>query len=310
MAQVPDRRVDGLCEVYHPKKVTLASLELVDTPGLARDHAGNAARLGLIRQSGCLVLVVAAFDRTDPARDLQLFEEDLLLADLEIVTGRIERLRQSVKKPRPNRQQEQAELEALEALAPRLEAGEPLSEAQLHDQQLKAVRSFGLLALKPRIVVLNVADDEEDPERWLDGVRAQLPGELPALAIPVGLQVELARLPETERAELVEEMNLVVSDRDSVLRSIMDVSRQMLFFTAGEKEVRTWIISKQSTALECAASIHTDMARGFIRAEVMDSADLIRLGSERAIKAEGLVRQEPKDYIVQDGDVLLMKFNV
>lgn len=306
MAPVPDERVATLCEIYHPKKITQAALELVDTPGLSRKHEGNAARLGLIREAGCLIIVVAAFDGTDPVADVQSFEEDLLLADLDIVSGRVERLRESVKKPRPNRDEEIAELEALEPLVAVLESGKLLCEIELSVEQEKATRSFRLLTEKPRLIVLNIADDEEDPDRLTKPLQEK--GR--AVAIPVGLESELARMSDEDQAELVEEMELKPTDRDSLIRTILEVSRQMIYFTAGEKEVRTWMLRQGGSALEAAANIHTDLARGFIRAEVMKCADLVRLGSEREVKAESLATQEPKDYIVCDDDILNIKFSV
>jgi len=306
MAAVPEPRIDQLCEVYHPKKITRASLELVDTPGLSRTHEGNAARLGLIREAGALVVVVAGFGGSNPAADLNRFDEDLLLADLEIVNGRVERLKESVKKPRPNRDQEQAELTALEPLVAVLEAGKPLHGIQLNDEQLKATRSFRLLTEKPRLTIINTPDDETDHEAA--AARFQDKGRV--VAASIGLELELARLSEEERNELVEEMGLKQIDRDDLLKTILDTSGQMLFFTAGEKEVRTWMIRQGGTALEAADGIHSDLARGFIRAEVMQCADLVRLGSEREIKAKGLVRQEPKDYAIRDGDILNIKFSV
>lgn len=306
MAAVPEARVAPLCDVYKPKKVTLASLELVDTPGLSRTHEGNAARLGLIREAGALVLVVAAFDGSDPLANLSSFAEDALLADLEIVSGRVERLRESVKKPRPNREQEQAELVALEQVLAALEAGEPLQAAAMTDEQLKATRSFRLISEKPMLVLVNAADDDDR----LDRFPPLAEGKFPVLAVRIGLESELARMTPDDRAAFEEEMGLAGSRKDEVLRAILDVSGQMLYFTAGEKEVRTWMLRKGGTALEAADNIHSDLARGFIRAEVTQCDDLIRLGSEREVKAKNLIRQEPKDYIIRDGDILNIKFSV
>lgn len=306
MAPVPEPRIEQLCEIYHPKKVTMAALELVDTPGLARSHEGNAARLGIIREAGCLVLVVAGFGGSDPLADRTSFAEDALLADLEIVSGRVGRLRESVKKPRPNRDQELAELAALEQVLAALEAGQPLQAANMTDEQLKATRSFRLLSEKPMLVLVNVADDEENLDRYA----ANAPPEQPTLAVPVGLELELARMSPEDRAEFQQEMGIEGSRRDEVLRAMLDRSGQMLYFTAGEKEVRTWMLRQGGTALEAADNIHSDLARGFIRAEVMRCEDLVRLGSEREIKAQNLVRQEPKDYVVRDGDILNIRFSV
>jgi ribosome-binding ATPase YchF (GTP1/OBG family) len=306
MAPVPESRVEPLCKVYHPKKVTLAALELVDTPGLSRTHEGNAARLGLIREAGCLVLVVAAF-RGDPLGDLAKFDEDFLLADMEIVNGRIERLKESLKKPRPKaeRDLEQHELAALEPLLAKLESGQHLNAAEMNDDQLKATSSFRLLTQKPKLVIVNLADDDS-PERFAE----KAPPGVPLVAVPLGLEVELARMTPEDRAEFEREMGVGHGDRDALLRTIMDVSGQMLYFTAGDKEVRTWMLRQGGTALEAADNIHSDLARGFIRAEVMQCDDLIRLGSEREIKAHGLMRQEPKDYVIKDGDILHIRFSV
>ena len=307
MAVVPDERMEPLCQVYGPKKVTIAQLELVDTPGLSRTHEGNAARLAQIREAGTLAVVVGAYEgSTDAFADLASFEEDLLLADLEIVTGRIERLRESIKKPRPDRDAQRAELEALGPIAEALEEGRSLAASDLTDEQLKATRSFQLLSQKRRLVILNTAEDE------LHGadLAARLPGAVPRIAVPLRLELELSQLEEPERAEFLSEMGLEAADRDGLLRMLMDVSGQFLFFTAGDKEVRSWLLRKGASAHEAAGNIHTDMARGFIRAETMRSEDLIRTGSEREMKAQNLVRQEPKDYVVQDGDIMLIRFSV
>lgn len=305
MAPVPDPRIKPLCDIYKPKKVTQAALELVDTPGLSRTHEGNAARLGSIREAGCLVLVAPAFDRADCTADLASFREDLLLADMEIVSGRIERLRESIKRPRPNREQEQAELAALEQVLAALESSTPLAAAGMTEEQLKATRSFRLLTEKPTLVLVNAADDETDLDRF-----AAAGGPHRTLAVRGRLELELSKMSPADRMDFEREMGLEPSRKDLTLTTLLDASGQMLYFTAGEKEVRTWMLRQGGTALEAAENIHTDLARGFIRAETMQCDDLIRLGSEREIKAKGLVRQEPKDYVVRDGDILNIRFSV
>lgn len=306
MATVRDPRVDQLCKIYNPKKVTHASIELVDTPGLSRSQDGNAARLGALREVDCLVHVISVFLGSNLKKELQSFQEDLLLADLEIVTGRVERLRESVKKPRPNRDEEQAELSAIEPIMATLEEGQPLTTIDLSDDQKKAIRSYRLLTEKRCMTMANVADDETDLDKFQKYAR----DDRSVLAVPIGLELELERMSDQDREEFREEMEIGNFDRDGLLRTLMDVSGQMLFFTAGEKEVRTWMIQQGATAVEAADTIHSDLARGFIRAEIMSCSDLIRLGSEREIKAAGLVRQEPKDYVVQEGDVLNIRFSV
>ncbi len=305
MALIPDERIAQLCEVYKPKKITQASLEIVDTPGLSRDHSGNAARLGLIREAGCLVMVIPAFSGADAAKELASFAEDLLLADLEIVTGRVERLQESTKKPRPNREAELADLAALEVLQAKLEAGELVSTADMTEDQRKATRSFRLLTEKPRLVFVNVKDDETN----LDQYRSLVAEGQRVVVSQLGLEVELSKMSPEDRVEFEQEMQLLGPRKDEVLRNIMLASGQFTFFTAGEKEVRTWLMPIGGTAVDAAAGIHTDLAKGFIRAAVMRCEDLVRLGSEREIKAANLMRQEHRDYVVQDGDILLIHHN-
>jgi ribosome-binding ATPase len=306
-AEVPDARIAPLCEIYAPKKVTIASLEIVDTPGLSRDHEGSAARLAMIREAGCLIQVVEAYSGTnDPKRDLLGLQEDFLLADLEIISGRVDRLRESLKKPRPNREEQAAELAAIEPLMKHLEDGKALHEMPFTEEQSRAVRSFQLITQKPRLAILNVADDSAKEAELM-----QLATEdCPVFVVPVGLELELSRMEPSEREAFRAELGIASQDKGQLLRSIMDQSGQMLFFTAGEKEVRTWMVRKGATAVEAAGAIHTDLARGFIRSETMSCADLIRVGSEREIKAQKLMRQEPKDYVIQDGDILNIRFSV
>lgn len=305
---IPDPRVPPLVKLYTAKKTTLAGLEIVDTPGLNRTHEGNAARLAAIREAGCMVLVVGAYGDNDPAADLRSFDEDLVLADMEIVMGRIERVEESFKKPRPKQEREESEheLAALKEVLAAMEAGKPLRQNEMNDHQLKATRAFRLLSEKPRMILFNMADDEKDPDRFLK----LAPAGAPVFAIPVGLEYELSRMSPEDRAEFEKEMGVGGTDRDHLIRTLLDVSGQMVFLTAGEKEVRTWLMRRGGTAVEAAGGIHTDLARGFIRAEIMTSSDLLRLGSEREVKAHHLVRQEPKDYVVQDDDILLIRFSV
>jgi hypothetical protein len=305
MAVVPEPRVHDLCQIYHPKKVTMATLEMVDTPGLSRSHDGSAARLAMIREAGCLVIVVAAFDGNDPNADLQSFEEDLLIADLDIVSGRIERLQDSIKKPRPNRDDPHAELQALLPMQQALEQGQSLRQLEMTPEQKRVTRSFQLFSEKPRLLVINTSDAEDQPERFA----ALAPSGIHLFAFSLGLEMELTQMDPVERDEFCREMQVQTFDRDRLVRTIMDTSGQMLFFTAGDKEVRTWMIRQGGTAVEAAGNIHTDLAQGFIRAESMKVADLVRLGSEREIKAHNLMRQEPKDYVIQDDDILFIRHN-
>jgi ribosome-binding ATPase len=308
MAPIPDARFEPLCNIYHPKKVTHAAIELVDTPGLSRTHEGNAARMAMIREAGCLVFVVAAFEGVDVAADIRSFDEDLMLADMEIVSNRIHRVEEQLKKPLPKPEHQQLEHEhaTLTIVLAAMESGRPLRESHMTDEQQKVTRAFRLLSEKPRLVIVNTADDESKPERFT----ALSTPEVPVLAVPAGLELELAKMSAKDRAEFVAEMGITTTDRDHLIRTLLKNSRQITFFTAGDPEVRTWLLREGGTALEAADGIHTDLARGFIRAEVMTVSDLVRLGSEREVKAHHLMRQEPKDYVVKDDDILLIRFSV
>lgn len=308
MAEIPDPRFEPLIKLYSPKKITKAAIELFDTPGLARDHHGNASKLAVLREADCLVLVVAAFGGTDPAIDLSSFDEDLLLADMEIVSNRLAKVAEPTKKCLPKGELEKIEHEraTLQTVLDAMESGNPLRQADMTDDQLKVTSSFRLLCEKPRIAIINTADDEEDPGRFEKLATERMS----VVAAPVGLEVELSKMSPEDRAEFEAEMGVGGSDRDGLIRRLMDTAGYMVFFTAGEKEVRTWILPQGSTALDAAGGIHSDLARGFIRAETMTCSDLIRLGSEREVKAAGLVRQEPKDYVVKDDDILFIKFSV
>ena len=308
MAPIPDPRFEQLCNIYHPKKVTLAALELVDTPGLSRAHEGNATRLAMIREAGCLVFVVAGFDAADPAAELRSFDEDLMLADMEIVASRIQRVEESLKKPLPRQEHQLLEHEhaTLKIVLGAMESGKPLRESHMTEEQQKVTRAFRLFSEKPRLVIVNTADDESKPERFT----ALSTPEVPVMAVPAGLELELSKMTPEDRVEFEQEMGLVGTDRDHLIRTLLKTSGQTVFFTAGEKEVRTWLLRQGGTALEAADGIHSDLARGFIRAEVMTVADLVRLGSERELKAHHLMRQEPKDYVIQDDDILFIRFSV
>jgi ribosome-binding ATPase YchF (GTP1/OBG family) len=192
MATVPDPRLLALCDIYHPKKLTQAALEIVDTPGLSRSHEGTAGKLATIREASCLVVVVAAFGGADAAADLNNFEDDLLIADLDIVTNRVERLREQVKKPRPNRDELQKELEGLEPIQVALETGHTVRDLDLGIEQRRAIRSFQLFSEKPRFVVINTADDDADPER----LTKLAPEGIPAVALSLSLQVGLSQMDE------------------------------------------------------------------------------------------------------------------
>lgn len=304
MARVEDARFDQLCKMYQPKKVTLSALEIVDTPGL--DRSGSGAQLAQFRDAGCLVFVIAAFDSEDPLAVSTSLEDDLLLADLDILSGRMSRLAEAVRKPRPDRDQMREEMEIIQPLVETLEQGQPLRHATMTDQQVKLTRAFQLLTQKPRLVVVNVADDEEHSQR----LAGSIPGDVASIAVPVRLEADLAKQDPDQRQQFLHDMGLEGCDRQKLIQSLVEVAGLLRMFTVGPNEVRCWLLRGGSTAVDAAGAIHSDLARGFIRAETIAAKDLVSCGSEREAKAKGLVRQEPKDYIVQDGDVVLFRFSV
>lgn len=307
VAIVPDERFDRLVAHYKPKKVTPAKIELLDTPGLLRgEQQGNAQRLGVIREADALVQVVGSFLGGDALGEVRDFVTDLVLADLQIVTNRIQRLEKDVTKPMPNRDALKAELESLRPIAARLEEGQTLRDMEFNETQLQATRSFSLLSKKRHMVVLNTSDSAAGAD---DVARLQAAG-FQSLAAPLGLELEISQLPEADREEFAKEMGLTESSRTRVLRAVFELTDLITFYTCDEKEVHAWLLERGADAVEAAGTIHTDLARGFIRAEVMSTNDLLRLGSEREVKAAGLHRTEGKDYIVQDGDEIVIKFSV
>ncbi|MGH7201127.1 MAG: DUF933 domain-containing protein [Planctomycetaceae bacterium] len=307
VAVVPDERFDRLVRIYKPKKTVPARIELFDTPGLDRGrHEGNAQKLGVIRESAALVQVIGVFAGADPAAEAAAFQEDLILADLQIVANRMDRLKKDVTKPRPDREQLQHELDALRPVAERLEHGQSLLDVELAEVQEKACRSFALLTRKRRLLLLNTADAQFD-ERAVRQLEAQGHS---VVAAPAGLELEVDQLPADERAEFAAEMGLGEPCRERLLRAIFTVTGLITFFTCDEKEVHAWLLKSGSTAVDAADSIHSDLARGFIRAEITKVADLIRLGGERAVKAAGLVHTEGKDYVMQDGDEIVVRSGI
>lgn len=307
VAIVPDERLARLEKIYQPKKLTPAKIELLDTPGLSRNqHETNAQRLGVIREANALVLVIGCFAGSDPAADVDSFGQDLILADLQVVENRIARLRKDMTKPRPDREQLQQELVALEPIEAMLSEGRTLRDVPLSEQQDNACKAFSLLTRKQQLVVLNTADAGRDGPA-IENIEAK---GYPTLSAPFGLELELDALDEEERREFAEEMGLGEPSAARLLRGIIELTDQITFYTRNQKEVRAWLLKRGDTALDAAGTIHSDLARGFIRAEVMPVDELLRLESERAVKAAGLHHVEGKDYVIRDGDEILVRFNV
>jgi ribosome-binding ATPase YchF (GTP1/OBG family) len=307
MAVLPDPRFDGLVKHFNPKKISPAKIELFDTPGLSRDQGeSNNQRISVVREANALVHVIGAYAGGDPVADARTFEEDLVLADLQVLQNRIERLETSVKKNRPDREASQEELLLIKPIEEMLLSGKLLRTATFTDEQEKITKSFSLLTRKPQLILLNTADPSVD-----SAVVEQLKAAgYPVVAAPLGLELEVQALYESERAAFAADFGLKEPSRERVLRAIFEATEQITFFTSDEKEVRAWLLRRGLTALDAAGTIHTDLARGFIRAEIMAVDDLLRLGSEREVKAANLYHTVGKDHPMRDGDEIVIRFNV
>jgi len=307
MARVRDPRLALLNELYHPKKCTEATIELVDTPGLLPDNPhDNPHRLAVLRESDGLVVVLEAYTGQAPQALWERFAAELLLADLEITSGRRDRVTQSLGKGRGSkeqREQEHEELAVLEQVCQALESSQPVSGLALDAAQRKLLRSFQLLTEKPVLAVVNVGEDQ---------ITRPAPADLPVpcAALCAQLELELSKLDEADRTVFMGEMGLVSLSREGVIGRMEQAMGQICFFTANENEVRAWMVPEGTDALGAAGKVHTDMARGFIRAEVIHFADLERCGTPKEAKAQGLYRLEGRDHTVQDGDVVFFRFSV
>ncbi len=317
VVKVPDERVEWLAERYKPKKTTHAELEFLDLPGFdLRDEAGRQrgkAHWPAMRQSGMLVPVVRSFedptvpayrDRVDPAADIEELLGELLFADLEQVTHRIEKLEASLRKPTRRHDEEKRELALMERLRDALENERPLAEAVESATEEKLIRSFAFLSLKPMLAVVNSGEDD------LSAPPPAMPADLQAMRISAKIEEEIAELPPEERAEFLADLGVAASARDVLIRACYERLKLVSFLTCGDDECRAWTIPAGTPAVEAAEQIHSDIARGFIRAETVSFEALAAAGDMKSAKAAGTVRLEGKEYVVQDGDVINFRFNV
>jgi GTP-binding protein YchF len=301
IAVLTDPRLDFLASLHNPKKVTPATVEFLDTPGLMPgSHADNPQRLAVIREGDALLIVLSGFSGGDPARELVAFREEMLFADLSVVTNRVERLEASVKKHRPDWDAQEKELSIVKRIQAALEASTFVSTLGLADDDKKPLRSFGLLTDKPQVIVLNTVHGQEPPATLLEQA-----GE--ALAIDAKLELDLALLEPDERTAFMADLGVTELGRDRIIRAAYDAVGIITFFTAGDPEVRGWNLERGASAVEAAGKIHTDLAKGFIRAEVTAYDDLARAGSVKEAKTRHLQRLEGKEYVIKDGDVVYFR---
>jgi ribosome-binding ATPase len=327
VAQVPDPRLLKLAEVVHPKKITHATVEYVDLPGLARGE-GRAAEsrelstyLNNLKNVEALMHVVRAFEDAniphsegsiDPARDIGLFELEMIFADLVIIEKRLERLAKDLKKAKT------AELELEYAVLQRykaaLEQEQPLRALAVTEEEHKRVRGFTFLSAKPLLIVLNLGDgDMAKIPRIIREFGLERHAAQKAVAITAvcgKIEAEIAALPEEDAGLFMADLGLAASGLDRIIHESYSLLGLFSYYTVGDPEVRAWTVPRHTTAAQAAGIIHSDFERGFIKAEVVAYDDMIQLGTFPAARNKGVLRLEGRDYIVQESDVILFRFNV
>jgi len=318
VARLPDERLKWLAEHYQTKKVVPAELEVLDMPGV--DLSDPAARehwrrhWSEVRDCAMTVLVVRDFadpsvaayrGRVDAAADAAELIAEMLFADLDQVTGRIERLQEGLQKPKKPAERDaiRHELELMTRLRDALENERPAAEAVHTDAEAKLLRSFALLSLKPQLVVRNC--DEGDAARADETIAG-----VHAMSVSAKIERELAQLDPADRGEFLADLNLTAPARDRLLRHCFGEMSMITMLTAGAPECRAWPLPAGTDAVTAAGEIHSDIARGFIRAETTAFEDLRAAGDIKAVKAAGKLRLEGKHYVVRDGDVINFRFNV
>ena len=320
---VPDERLDKLTEMYKPEKTTHAVIEFVDIAGLVKgasrgEGLGNKF-LSHIRETDAIVEVVRCFEDSNvvhvdgsvnPIRDIETINLELIFADIETVNKRLDKARKNLKADKKY----QEEIDVLEKILKVLEDGKSARTIDFNEDEQVLVKDMFLLTTKPILYVANVSEDQlEDAENdeLVKEVKEYASNEK-AEVIPlcVKIEEELSGLEDNDKKEMLEALGLEESGLDKVIKKSYDLLGLMSFLTAGEPEVRAWTIKKGTKAPQAAGKIHSDIERGFIKAEVVSYDDLIREGSMVAAKEKGLVRSEGKEYIMQDGDIVLFKFNV
>ena len=320
---VPDERLDKLTEMYKPEKTTHAVIEFVDIAGLVKgasrgEGLGNKF-LSHIRETDAIVEVVRCFEDSNvvhvdgsvnPIRDIETINLELIFADIETVNKRLDKARKNLKADKKY----QLEIDLLEKILKTLEEGKSARTLEFNEDEQALVKDMFLLTTKPILYVANVSEEQlEDAENdtLVKQVKEYAEKEK-AEVIPlcVKIEEELSGLEDEDKKEMLEALGLEESGLDKVIKKSYDLLGLMSFLTAGEPEVRAWTIKKGTKAPQAAGKIHSDIERGFIKAEVVSYDDLIREGSMVSAKEKGLVRSEGKEYIMQDGDIVLFKFNV
>ncbi len=320
---VPDERLDKLTEMYKPEKTTHAIIEFVDIAGLVKgaskgEGLGNKF-LSHIRETDAIVEVVRCFENSNvvhvdgsinPIRDIETINLELIFADIETVNKRIDKAKKNLKADKKY----QVEIDLLQKILETLEAGKSARTLEFNEEEQVMVKDMFLLTTKPILYVANVSEEQLENAEQDENVQKvkHYASEEGAEVVPlcVKMEEELSGLDDDDKKEMLAMYNLDESGLDKVIKKSYDLLGLMSFLTAGEPEVRAWTIKKGTKAPEAAGKIHSDIQRGFIKAEVVSYDDLIKEGSMIAAKEKGLVRSEGKEYVMQDGDIVLFKFNV
>lgn len=321
VAKVIDPRIDRLGALFKPKKTTYAQFDFLDVQGVAKGDAKDSVSIKDMRNVDAIAHVVRAFrdpeivhseGSIDPARDIETMEMELILADLDVAQRRLERLRLNIKKMK--NKDDEMELPIVERCLQSLEAGEPIRALDLKPEETRRIRGFAFLTAKPLLFIVNV--DEKDAPR-LAAIQEE-----PALkawgtrphtalcAISAKVEEEIARLDPSDARAFLDDLGLEEPARDRVIHAGFGLLGLIQFLTAGEDECRGWAIPVGTKAPQAAGAIHSDIERGFIRAEVVAFPDLIATGSLHAAREKALLRSEGRDYVVKDGDVINFRFNV
>jgi len=321
VVDVPDPRVNLLSDMFNPRKTTFAKIQFNDVSGLAQGGAQGSGLapqiLNAIGQSDALLQVIRAFDNEDvalvgdavnPQGDLQALRYELILSDLAIVERRIERIRSGYKKARGDEKKLlDVELALMERFVEALENERLIADLDITNQEAQLIRGFQFLTAKPHMVLANMDEDADDsPDlSWANHHPSSS-----ALALRGTLEMEIAQLEGEDAAFFLESYGISEPGLNRMLRECYDLLGLMSFFTVGEDEVRAWTVERGATAVEAAGAIHSDLARGFIRAEVISYDDMIACGTLAEARKQGKLRLEGKDYVVQNGDILNIRFNV
>ncbi|WP_099203515.1 redox-regulated ATPase YchF [Miniphocaeibacter massiliensis] len=324
IVDVPDERLGKLAEIYESKKILPASIEFYDIAGLVKgaskgEGLGNKF-LANIREVDAIVEVLRCFQDENivhvdgdinPLRDIETINLELIFSDMEMVEKRLEKSRKALKGNKDLKQ----EVDLLEKLLTVLEDGKSARVLDLNDDEKKLLRNFNLLSDKPIIYVANVSEedvaDDGKSNEYVGQIREFAKTEnAEVVVISAQIEQEISELEDEEKQEFLEAMGIEESGVNSLIKASYSLLGLMSFLTAGPQETRAWTIKKGTKAVDAAGKIHTDISRGFIRAEIVSYNDLTTLGSMNAAKEKGLVRLEGKDYIMQDGDVVHFRFNV